>query len=248
MAGHSKFKNIQFRKGAQDKKRARVFSRLAREITVAARQGAPRPEDNPRLRTAIQAARAANMPGDNIQRAIKRSSNSDTANYEEVRYEGFGNHGVGVIVETLTDNRNRTAGDIRSIFSKYGGSLGENGSVSFMFDHVGAVVYPSSVASADDMLETAIEVGANECDSREGLHELFCATDRLHQVAKALEDRYGEPQSATLVWKPQSTVPLDEDAAKTLIAMLDALDDNDDVQTFHANFDVPDDVLEKLSS
>lgn len=246
MAGHSKFKNIMHRKGAQDKKRSKIFSKLAKEITVAAKMGTPDPDMNPRLRTAIQAAKAQNMPKDNIERAIKKSLDAGGENYEEVRYEGFGVSGVGVIVETLTDNRNRTAGEVRSIFSKNGGNLGETGAVSFGFERVGAIEYPASVASEEDMFETAIEAGVDEVETDEDEHTLYVNGDALHEVAKILEDKYGAPNSARLIWRPQTTIELDDEQGEKLIKMLDALEDQDDVQNVYANFEVSDAVLEKL--
>ena len=246
MAGHSKFKNIMHRKGAQDKKRSKIFSKLAKEITVAAKMGTPDPDMNPRLRTAIQAAKAQNMPKDNIERAVKKSMDAGGENYEEVRYEGFGVSGVGVIVEALTDNRNRTAGEVRSIFSKNGGNLGETGAVSFGFDHVGAIVFPAAVASEDDMFEAALEAGADEVETDEDEHTLYVEGEQLHEVAKTLEDKFGEPNSARLIWKPQNTIELDDEKAETLIKMLEALEDQDDVQNVYANFEVSDAVLEKL--
>jgi YebC/PmpR family DNA-binding regulatory protein len=248
MAGHSKFKNIQFRKGAQDKKRAKLFSRLAKEITVAAKMGMPDPDANPRLRSAILAARAQNMPKDNIERAIKKSQDAGGENYEEVRYEGFGVGGIGVIVETLTDNRNRTASEVRAMFSRHGGNLGETGSVSFMFDRVGAIEFPNEAASAEDMFEAAIEAGADDCESGEDGHELICAAESLHDVARALEDRFGEPRSAQIVWRPKTTIDLDDETGETLLRMLDVLEDNDDVQNVYANFEVSDSVLERLGA
>jgi len=246
MAGHSKFKNIMHRKGAQDKKRSKIFSKLAKEITVAAKMGTPDPDMNPRLRTAIQAAKAQNMPKDNIERAIKKSLDAGGENYEEVRYEGFGVAGVGVIVEALTDNRNRTAGEVRSIFSKNGGNLGETGAVSFGFDHVGAIVYPASVASEDDMLEAAIEAGADEVESDDDEHALYVEGDSLHEVARALEEKFGEPNSARLIWKPQTSIELDDEKGEKFLKMLEALEDQDDVQNVYANFEVSDALLEKL--
>ena len=248
MAGHSKFKNIQFRKGAQDKKRAKLFSRLAKEITVAAKMGMPDPDANPRLRSAIQAARAQNMPKDNIERAVKKSQDAGGENYEEVRYEGFGAGGIGVIIESLTDNRNRTASEVRSTFSKHGGNLGETGSVSFMFDRVGAIEFDADVASADDMFEAAIEAGAEDCESGDDGHELICGAESLHDVARGLEDKFGEPRVAKIIWKPQNTIELDDETGEKLLRMLDALDDNDDVQNVYANFEVSDEVLERLSA
>ena len=248
MAGHSKIKNVQHRKGAQDKKRAKVFSRLSKEITIAAKMGMPDPDSNPRLRTAITAARAQNMPKDNIERAIKKSADAGGENYEEVRYEGFGPGGIGVIVETLTDNRNRTAGDVRTVFTKSGGNLGETGSVSFMFDRRGAVEYPGEVADADAVFEAAIEAGAEDVESNEDAHEILCAMEELHNVAAALEGALGPPHSEQVVWKPQNEISVDEETAEKVLRMMEALDDLDDVQNVYANFDIADDVLEKLSA
>ncbi|MEC7163458.1 MAG: YebC/PmpR family DNA-binding transcriptional regulator [Pseudomonadota bacterium] len=248
MAGHSKFKNIQHRKGAQDKKRAKIFSRLAKEITVAAKMGMPDPDSNPRLRTAILAARAQNMPKDNIERAIKKSADADGENYDEVRYEGFGPGGIGVIVETLTDNRNRTASDVRSTFSKSGGNMGETGSVSFMFDRVGSIEYGPDAADAETVFEAAIEAGAEDVVSGEDGHEIICSMEDLHGVVDVLAGVLGEPQAASIVWKPQNDVPVDAEAAEKVLKFMDALDDLDDVQNVYANFDIADEVMEKLSS
>ncbi len=249
MAGHSKFKNIMHRKGRQDAKRGKVFSKLIRELTVAAKSGQPDPDMNPRLRTAIAAAKAANMPGDTMNRAIKKASGGeDDTNYEEVRYEGYGPGGVAVIVEALTDNRNRTASEVRSAFTKYGGNLGESGSVSFMFDRVGLIVYGLDAASTDDMFEAALEAGASDVDSSDSGHEVACAPDDFSAVREALEAKFGAAEDARLEWKPQSTVAVDENAAGTLLKMLDMLEDSDDVQRVAANFDVADDVLERLSA
>ena len=248
MAGHSKFKNIQHRKGAQDKKRAKIFSRLAKEITVAAKMGMPDPDSNPRLRTAILAARAQNMPKDNIERAIKKSADADGENYDEVRYEGFGPGGIGVIVETLTDNRNRTASDVRSTFSKSGGNMGETGSVSFMFDRVGSIEYGPDAADAETVFEAAIEAGADDVVSGEDGHEIICSMEDLHGVVDVLAGVLGEPQAASIVWKPQNDVPVDAEAAEKVLKFVDALDDLDDVQNVYANFDIADEVMEKLSS
>jgi YebC/PmpR family DNA-binding regulatory protein len=248
MAGHSKFKNIQFRKGAQDKKRSKLFSKLGREITAAARMGMPDPATNARLRGAVQTARAQNMPKDNIERAIKKSQEAGGANYEDIRYEGFGAGGVGVIVEALTDNRNRTASEVRSIFTKFGGNLGETGSVSFMFDKVGAIEFDATKGSADTMLDAAIDAGANDVESSEEGHVLYCDPDALHQVVKALEGRFGEPRSARILWRPKSGVPIDEEAGQKILRMIDALDDSDDVQDVYANFELADEVLERLSA
>lgn len=248
MAGHSKFKNIMHRKGAQDKKRSKTFSKLSKEITVAAKLGSPEPDMNPRLRTAIAAARAQNMPKDNIERAIKKSLDSSEANYDEVRYEGFGAGGVGVIVEALTDNRNRTASELRMTFSKYGGNLGETGSVSFMFDRVGEIEFNEEVASAEDMFEAALEAGADDCDSSGDGHTLYCDAESLHEAAKALEEKFGEPRSARIIWKPQNAIELDDEKGEKLLHMLESLEDSDDIQNVYANFEVSDAVIEKLSA
>ena len=248
MAGHSKFKNIQHRKGAQDKKRAKIFSRLAKEITVAAKMGMADPDSNPRLRTAILAARAQNMPKDNIERAIKKSADADGGNYDEVRYEGFGPGGVGVIVETLTDNRNRTASDVRSTFSKSGGNMGETGSVSFMFDRVGTIEYRPEAADVEAVFDAAIEAGAEDVISGEDGHEIVCSMEDLHGVVDVLAGVLGEPQAASIVWKPQNDVPVDAEVAEKVLKFMDALDDLDDVQNVYANFDIADEVMEKLSS
>jgi YebC/PmpR family DNA-binding regulatory protein len=248
MAGHSKFKNIQFRKGAQDKKRSKLFSKLAREITTAAKLGLSDPAMNPRLRTAIQAARAQNMPNDNIDRAIKKSQEAGGDNYEEVRYEGFGVGGVGVIVEALTDNRNRTASEVRSIFAKHGGNLGETGAVSFNFDRLGAIEFAADKATADEMLEAAIEAGGEDVESGGEAHVVYCNPDELHQVGKALEERFGEARTLQILWRPKIEVPIDEEAAEKLLRMIDALDETDDVQQVYTNFDVADDVLQKLTA
>jgi YebC/PmpR family DNA-binding regulatory protein len=249
MAGHSQFKNIMYRKGAQDKKRAQAFARLAREIIVAAKEGGGDPDANPRLRGAMAAARAANMPKDNIERAIKRAvGGGDDASYEEVRYEGYGPGGVAIIVEALTDNRNRTASDVRTAFSKFGGSLGESGSVAFMFERVGSIAYPGDAASADAMFEAALEAGASDVESSASGHEITCAPEDLHAVREALEAKFGEPERSELTWKPTTMAPVDEDKATTLFKLLEALDDTDDVQRIAANFDVSDEVMARLSA
>ena len=249
MAGHSKFKNIMHRKGAQDKKRAKIFAKHQRELTVAAKEGLPDPDMNPRLRTAIAAAKSVNMPKDNIDRAIKKGAGGDDGtNYEEVRYEGYGPAGVAIIVETLTDNRNRTAAEVRAAFTKYSGNLGETGSVGFMFDRVGFVEYPASVASADEMFEAALEAGANDVESSDDGHEVICEPDELGSVRDALEAKFGEPEDARLDWKPQTTTEVDEDKAATLLKLLDALEDNDDVQRVASNFEVSDEIMERLSA
>lgn len=248
MAGHSQFKNIMHRKGRQDARRARTFTRLLREVQVAARAGLADPAANPRLRSAIQAARAANVPKENIERAIKRGSGSDGESFEEVRYEGYGPGGVAIIVETLTDNRNRTAGDVRAAFSKLGGSLGETGSVSFQFEHVGEIRYPAEAGAPETVLEAAIEAGAEDCRSGESGHEIVCAADDLNAVRETLEARLGPPDEAHLGWRPQAIVPVGPEQAETLFKLLDTLDDNDDVQRVVANFEVDDAILERLSA
>lgn len=249
MAGHSQFKNIMYRKGAQDAKRAKVFTKIIRELTVAARSGLPDPEMNPRLRAAIAAAKTANMPKDTMERAIRRGSGEDGgAQYEEIRYEGYGPGSVAVIVEALTDNRNRTVSEIRSAFGKHGGNLGDSGSVSFLFDRIGLVHYAADAATADEMFEAALEAGASDVESSDAGHEIFCAPDDLNIVRDALEKHFGPPEAARLDWKPQTLVPMSEQDAATLFKLLDVLDDNDDVQRVVANFEVADDILERLSA
>ena len=247
MAGHSQFKNIMHRKGRQDRVRAQLFTRLQREIQVASKAGLPDPAFNPRLRAAIQAAKGANMPKDTIERAIKKGQGGDGENYDEVRYEGYGPGGVAVIVEALTDNRNRTASSVRSSFGKHGGALGETNSVSFQFNRVGQINYPAAAASGDDMLEAAIDAGADDCDSSESGHEIICAADELAAVQEKLEARFGPPEQAILTWKPQTLVPVDDDKAETLFKLLEALDDNDDVQRVIANFEVSEGALARLA-
>jgi YebC/PmpR family DNA-binding regulatory protein len=248
MAGHSQFKNIMHKKGRADKARSKLFSKLAREITTAAKLGLPDPAMNPRLRTAVIAARAENMPKDNIERAIKKAAGGDAENYEDMRYEGYGPGGVAVIVETLTDNRNRTAGDVRAAFTKSGGNLAETGAVSFMFDHVGVVEFDAGAASADAMLEAAIEAGAEDVVSGDGGHEVYTTTDTLGSVAKALEAKFGEPRKAAMVWKPKNTVAIDDDKGEKLFNLLDVLNEHDDVQNVYANFEVSDALLQKMSA
>jgi YebC/PmpR family DNA-binding regulatory protein len=249
MAGHSQFKNIMYRKGAQDKKRASLFAKLGRELTVAARLGGGDPDANPRLRAAVAAARAANMPKDNVARAVKKGAGGgEGEDYEEIRYEGYAPGGVAVIVEALTDNRNRTASEVRSAFNKHGGNLAETGAVSFLFDRVGEIHFPASSAGAEAMFEGALEAGASDVESDETGHLVTCQPDDLHSVAGALEERFGEPESAKLAWRPQNTVPVDEDAAGTVLRLLDALDDNDDVQGIAANYEIDDAVLARLTA
>jgi YebC/PmpR family DNA-binding regulatory protein len=247
MAGHSQFKNIMHRKGKQDAKRAKEFAKLAREIEVAARSS-PDPDQNPRLRTAIAAARGQNMPNDRIKRAIDKASGGGEAdNYEEVRYEGYGPGGVAVIVEALTDNRNRTASEVRAAFSKHGGNMGETNSVSFMFDQVGEVVYPADTASADEMFEGALEAGAADVASSGETHEIICAPEDFGQVVETLTEKFGQPESAGLTWKPQTTVDLNADSARTVLKLIDVLDESDDVQRVATNFEVSDEVMAELT-
>ena len=247
MAGHSKFKNIMYRKGAQDAKRAKLFTKLIREITVATRSGMPDPEQNPRLRAAIATAKSSNMAGDTIDRAIKRGAGpGEGENFEEIRYEGYGPGGVAIIIEALTDNRNRTAAEIRSAFSKHGGSLGETNSVSFMFDRVGSMQFPADTASADDMFEAALEAGASDVETTGDSHEIVCAPDDFNDVRESLETRFTTPEQAGLTWRPQNSVDVDEDGAENLFSLLEALEESDDVQSVSANFVVSDDIMAKL--
>jgi len=248
MAGHSQFKNIMHRKGAQDARRARNFAKIIREITVSARHGIPDPASNPRLRAAVVAARQANMPKDTVDRAIKKATGgAGSEDYVEVRYEGYGPAGVAVIVEALTDNRNRTASDVRAAFAKHGGALGETNAVSFLFNRLGLIRYSAAAASADDMLEAAIEAGAEDVESDAGWHEVTCAVEDFFAVRDVLEGRFGAPDSARLDWRPTTLVTLDEDRAAGLLKLLDVLEDNDDVQNVYANFDIPDGVMQSLS-
>ncbi|TNB45995.1 YebC/PmpR family DNA-binding transcriptional regulator [Martelella lutilitoris] len=248
MAGHSQFKNIMHRKGRQDAVRSKMFSKLAREITVAAKMGAPDPDMNPRLRLAIQNAKAQSMPKDNIERAIKKAAGGDAENYDEVRYEGYGPGGVAVIVEALSDNRNRTASNVRSIFTKAGGALGETGSVAFSFDHVGEIVYKSEAGDADAMMEAAIEAGAEDVVSDEDGHTIYCAFEDINEVSSALQETLGEADSVKAIWKPQNTIPVDEERATSLMRLIENLEDDDDVQNVYSNFEVDDEVMAKLSA
>lgn len=248
MAGHSKFKNIMHRKGAQDKKRAKVFTKLIRELTVAAQSGGPDPDANPRLRSAIATSKAQNLPKDTMERAIKKgSSGDDMTNYEQVRYEGYGPAGVAIVVEALTDNRNRTAPEVRSAFNKYNGNLGETNSVSFQFDHLGYITYSASVGSADQVLEYAIDAGAEDVESSEDTHEIYCQPEDLHTVSGKLTKHLGDPSSEKFTWKPQNLIAVDEKNSETLLKLIDALEDLDDVQDVYANFDIADDILENLN-
>ncbi|TAN01931.1 MAG: YebC/PmpR family DNA-binding transcriptional regulator [Rhizobiaceae bacterium] len=247
MAGHSQFKNIMHRKGRQDAVKSKMFSKLAREITVAAKLGTPDPDMNPRLRLAVQAARAQSMPKDNIQRAINKAAGGDGENYEEVRYEGYGPGGIALIVEALTDNRNRTASNVRAAFTKAGGALGETNSVSFMWDRAGEIVYPASL-DADKVMEAAIEAGAEDVQSDEEGHTIFCAFADIGDVSKALEGALGEAESVKTIWKPQNSVPVDEERAQSILRLITTLDDDDDVQNVYANFEVDDATMAKLSA
>jgi YebC/PmpR family DNA-binding regulatory protein len=248
MAGHSQFKNIMHRKGRQDAMKSKLFGKLAREITVSAKLGVPDPTMNPRLRAAIMAARAENMPKDNIERAIKKAAGNEGDNYEQIRYEGYGPGGVAVIVEVLTDNRNRTAGEVRASFTKSGGNLAETGAVSFMFDHVGVIEYDAGVAGAEAMFEAALDAGADDVVSSESTHEIYAAQDHFGSVVKALEAKFGEPKKASLVWRPQNTVAVDDEQGEKLLELIDNLNDHDDVQNVYANFEISDALVQKLSA
>ena len=248
MAGHSKFKNIMHRKGAQDKKRSAAFSKLSREITVAAKSGMPDPDMNPRLRLAVNNARAASMPKDNIQRAIDKAKTGEGDDYEEIRYEGYGPGGVALIVEALTDNRNRSASNVRAAFTKAGGALGETGSVSFMWNRAGEIYYPASVGSADKVMDAAIEAGADDVESDEEGHTIYCAFESMGEVSKALEASLGEAESVKPIWQPQNNVPVDEERAQSLMKLVATLEDDDDVQSVYANFEVDDETMAKLSA
>jgi YebC/PmpR family DNA-binding regulatory protein len=249
MAGHSQFKNIMHRKGKQDAKRGKVFTKLIREIMVAARNGLPDPNANPRLKAAVLAARAQNMPKDTIERAIKRGSGGeDGANYEEVRYEGYGPGGVAIIVDALTDNRNRTASEVRSIFTKNGGALGETNSVAFNFARKGVITYPAAAASPDAMFEAALEAGAENVESGDEIHEVVTSPDDFAAVRDALEKKFGGAESAKLSWQATVTIPVGAEQAETLFGLIEALEDNDDVQTVSANYEVADDVVARLSA
>jgi YebC/PmpR family DNA-binding regulatory protein len=249
MAGHSQFKNIMYRKGAQDKKRAKIFTKIIRELTTAARTGLSDPNANPRLRAAVTAAKEANMPKDTVERAIRRGAGEEGGeNYEEVRYEGYGPGGIAIIVEGLTDNRNRTASDVRAAFTKAGGSLGESNSVSFLFDRVGEIVYPSAAASADQMFEAAAEAGADNVESSSDTHVVTCAPDDLNAVRDTIEKRFNAAQSAKLVWRPKATTPVAGEAAQSLVKLLETLEDSDDVQSVYANFEMAEDVIAELSA
>jgi len=246
MAGHSKWANIQHRKGRQDAARSKLFSKLAKEITVAAKMGDPDPDKNPRLRLAVKEARTQSVPKDVIERAIKKSQGGDAENYEEIRYEGYGPGGVAVIVEAMTDNRNRTASTVRSTFGKHGGNLGETGSVSFMFERKGEITYPAGAGDADTVMMAAIEAGAEDVESSEHGHIIYCADTDLNEVAGALEAQLGESESTKLIWKPTTTTELDLEGAQKLMRLIEVLEDDDDVQRVTANFEVSDEVMAAL--
>jgi YebC/PmpR family DNA-binding regulatory protein len=248
MAGHSQFKNIMHRKGRQDAAKSKLFGKLAREITVSAKLGVPDPTMNPRLRAAIIAARAENMPKDNIERAIKKATHGEGENYEQIRYEGYGPGGVAVIVEVLTDNRNRTAGEVRSTFAKSGGNLAETGAVSFMFDHVGVMEYDAKTASPEVMFEAALEAGADDVVSTAEGHEIYVAQERFGSVAKTLEAKFGEPRKASLIWRPQNTVAVDDEQGERLLKLIESLNEHDDVQNVYANFEVSDALVNRMSA
>ena len=247
MAGHSQFKNIMHRKGRQDAQKSKLFGKLAREITVAAKSGTPDPAMNPRLRAAVMAARQENMPKDNIERAIKKAIGGEGENYEEIRYEGYGPGGVAIIIEALTDNRNRAASDIRSYFTKAGGNLGETGSVSFLFDRTGIIEYDASAASDDAMLDAAIEAGADDVISSESVHEIYASQESFREVAKALEAKFGEARKTALTWKPQNTVSVDDETGEKLLKLMDLLNEHDDVQNVFANFEVSDALVARMA-
>ncbi len=249
MAGHSKWANIQHRKGAQDKKRAKIFSKLGREITVAAKLAGGDPDMNPRLRLAISTARSNSMPKDGIERAVQKGvGGAEGDNYENMRYEGYGNNGVAVIVEVLTDNKNRTAAEMRAAFTKMGGNMGESGCVSFMFDRIAEIIYSKDKASDDEIFEAALDAGASNVESGHDMHEITCDADDFAYVRDALEKRFGEPERQGLIWKPNITTELNEEQASSILKLIDILEDNDDVQTVTTNFEVSDEVMEKLMS
>lgn len=246
MAGHSQFKNIMHRKGKQDAVRSKLFSKLGREITVAAKMGMPDPNMNPRLRAAILAAREENMPKDNIERAIKKASGGDAETYDEVRYEGYAPGGVAVIIEALTDNRNRTAGEVRSYFTKAGGALAETGAVSFMFDRIGVIEYGKTIGSEDDVMEAALEVGADDVATQDEIYEIVTSLESLRDVQKALEARFGEAKKAALLWRPQNSISVDDEAGEKILRLIGSLEDNDDVQNVYANFEISDALVAKM--
>jgi len=246
VAGHSKWANIQYRKSRQDASRSRLFSRLAREITVAAKRGDPDPENNPRLRLAIKEARSNSVSKEVIKRALSKATGSESENFEEIRYEGYGPGGIAMIVETMTDNRNRTAASVRSIFSKSGGSLAETGAVSFMFERKGLVLYPASVGTEEEILDIAVDAGAEDVESSDTFHEIYCDLRELNEVSQSMEAILGESDSSRLIWKPVTTTPLDAEGAQKVIKLVETLEQDDDVQSVTANFDISDEVMAKL--
>lgn len=249
MAGHSQFKNIMYRKGAQDKKRGKIFTKIIREITIAVKESGVIPESNPRLRSAILSAREANMPKDNVERAIKRAAGGEEGvEYVEMRYEGYGPGGIALIVETLTDNKNRTASDVRSAFTKFGGNLGESGSVSFQFDRLGQIIYQKTTAPFEEMFEAAVEAGASDVEETDEDYLVYCIAEDLAAVRESLTQKFGDPKMAKLVWKPKNTVKIEGDSARSLLRLMEILEDNDDVQELYANFEMDDDLLEALES
>ncbi len=249
MAGHSQFKNIMYRKGAQDKKRGKIFTKIIREITIAVKEAGSISESNPRLRSAILSAREVNMPKDNVERAIKRAAGGEEGvEYVEMRYEGYGPGGIALIVETLTDNKNRTASDVRSAFTKFGGNLGESGSVSFQFDRLGQVVYQKTAATFDEMFEAAVDAGASDVEETDEDHLIYCSAEDLASVRESLTQKFGDPKIAKLVWKPKNTIKIEGDSAKSLLKLMEVLEDNDDVQELYANFEMDDDLLATLES
>jgi YebC/PmpR family DNA-binding regulatory protein len=250
MAGHSKFKNIQHRKGAQDKKRAKIFTRLVREIITAAKSGQADPDFNPRLRTAINAARTMNLPKERIERALQQASNpQDSNNYEEIRYEGYAPGGIAIVVEALTDNRNRTASEVRAAFSKHGGNLGETGSVSFMFDNIGMITYPASIGGEEIILEAAIEAGASDVESDEEFHNIYTAKEDYANVLENISSKFGSPEEACIGWKPQNTIQItDKEKAEKILKLIDTLEESDDVQKVYGNFEFSDEISQLLSN
>lgn len=248
MAGHSKWANIQHRKGRQDAVRSKLFSKLSKEITVAAKMGDPDPDKNPRLRLAVKEAKAQSMPKDNIERAIRKAAGGEGDAYEEIRYEGYGPGGAAVIVEAMTDNRNRTASTVRAAFGKNGGNLGETGSVGFMFERKGEIAFPVSAGDEDKVMSAAIEAGAEDVESSEHGHIVYCADSELNEVAGALEAALGESETARLIWKPSSFAKLDFDDARKLLQLIETLEDDDDVQRVTSNFEIPDEMMERLGA
>ena len=249
MAGHSKFKNIMHRKGAQDKKRAKIFSRLGKEISVAVKEGGPDPEKNIRLRSAVGSAKSLNMPKDNIERAIKKGEGSDPdSNFEEVRYEGYGPDGIAIIVEALTNNKNRTAAEIRSTFNKYGGNLGETGSVSFSFKRLGSITLNKNNINEEELFDFIVENGSEDYELNENEYNIFCDQKVLHELNQKIIEKFGQTNFTGLIWKSVNEISVGQDNADTLFKLLNMLEENDDVQTVSSNFDVSDDILTSLTA